>query len=261
MPIKPLETAWYGWKHSNPDFRDLQYKPRVVKLPSKVDWRTSEFMPEIWNQDALGSCVAHSTCAAFEFELNRQKLPDFDSSRLFVYYNGRFIEGTTDYDSGLYVRDGLKSISKFGTPTSILYPYNIEDFTNKPDDTIYTEALKNRAIQYLSVKQDLTAIKTALSQGYLVVFGFSVYESFESDTVSETGIVPLPTKNEYLLGGHSVVICGYDTTKQRFICRNSWNVDWGMQGYFTMPFSYVLNKNLSGDFWIIKLVTENNKTK
>jgi hypothetical protein len=38
--------------------------------------------------------------------------------------------------------------------------------------------------------------KGCLAQGYPFVFGFSVYESFESQEVAKTGKVNMPKKNE-----------------------------------------------------------------
>jgi C1A family cysteine protease len=57
-----------------------------------------------------------------------------------------------------------------------------------------------------------------------------------------------------VLGGHAVLAVGYDSAANRFIVRNSWGPAWAMKGYFTMPFEYLLDGNLSDDFWTIKLV-------
>ena len=64
----------------------------------------------------------------------------------------------------------------------------------------------------------------------------------------------MPSKNESILGGHAVVAVGYDDASKRFIIRNSWGTGWGMKGYFTMPYDYLLHENLSDDFWTIRLV-------
>jgi C1A family cysteine protease len=68
----------------------------------------------------------------------------------------------------------------------------------------------------------LAQMQGCLASGYPFVFGFTVYESFESDTVAQTGIVPMPAQGEQVLGGHCVVAVGYDDTQRRFIVRNSW---------------------------------------
>jgi C1A family cysteine protease len=49
-----------------------------------------------------------------------------------------------------------------------------------------------------------------------------------------------------------VCAVGYDDKSKRIIVRNSWGTDWGMKGYFTMPYDYVSNRNLSDDFWTVR---------
>ena len=97
-------------------------------------------------------------------------------------------------------------------------------------------------------------MKACLAEGFPFVFGFTVYDSFESSLVSKTGRVNMPEKSEKVLGGHSVLAVGYDDKAKRFIVRNSWGEDWGLNGYFTMPYDYLTEENLSDDFWTIRIV-------
>jgi C1A family cysteine protease len=86
------------------------------------------------------------------------------------------------------------------------------------------------------------------------VFGFTVYESFESNAVAHTGVAPMPAAGETVLGGHAVMAAGYDDASQRFLVRNSWGAVWGMGGYFTLPYAYLSNVDLADDFWTIRVV-------
>jgi C1A family cysteine protease len=81
-----------------------------------------------------------------------------------------------------------------------------------------------------------------------------VYDSFESTTVAQTGNAPMPQPGEKVVGGHAVAAVGYDDQNQWFIVRNSWADTWGMKGYFTLPYQYLLETNLSDDFWTIRMV-------
>jgi C1A family cysteine protease len=95
-------------------------------------------------------------------------------------------------------------------------------------------------------------MRICLADGFPFVFGFSVYESFESATVARTGVAPMPRRDEKLLGGHAVLAVGYDDAKERFLVRNSWGTGWGMKGYFTLPYDYLGDRNFSDDFWTIR---------
>jgi C1A family cysteine protease len=97
-------------------------------------------------------------------------------------------------------------------------------------------------------------MKGCLASGYPFALGFTVYDSFESAEVASTGIVPMPTRSESVLGGHAVLAVGYDDSQQRFLVRNSWGNSWGMQGYFTMPYTYLTSRHLASDFWVIKTI-------
>jgi C1A family cysteine protease len=109
-------------------------------------------------------------------------------------------------------------------------------------------------VSYQRVLQTPTQMKGCLASGYPFVFGFSVYESFESPAVTKTGVVPLPSPGESMLGGHAVLAVGYDDERQRFLAMNSWGSAWGERGYFTIPYTYLTDAGLSADFWTVRVV-------
>lgn len=172
-------------------------------------------------------------------------------SRLFIYYNERLIEHTTNSDSGSSLKDGINSICKYGVIQENKWPYDINKFTKKPPDTLYDNAKKYSDITYIKLEQDIDHIRQALDEKNVIAFGFSVYESFESHEVSESGIMTLPKKDDKLLGGHAVLAIGYNDSLKLIIVRNSWGPEWGDNGYFYMPYDYITNKDLASDFWII----------
>ena len=256
-PAIPHKIQRYGWIPDLPDARDPLYAaPAAVMtaLPAKADLRPQ--CPPVYDQGQLGSCTANAIGAAIQFDRMKQNLsPDFVPSRLFIYYNERVIEGTVSTDSGAQIRDGIKSVAKQGACPEADWTYDITKFAARPPKSDYTEALQDRAVSYSRLVQNLNLLKGCLASGFPFVFGFTVYESFESQAVAQTGIVPMPSPNEQTIGGHAVMAVGYDDSLQRFIVRNSWGTSWGISGYFTMPYAYVTDSNLADDLWTIRLIS------
>ena len=246
----------YGWRPDHPDIRDFLLAVEPAKaLPKKVSLRRQ--MPPVYDQGQLGSCTANSIGAILEFnELKQAESGAATPSRLFIYYNERAMEGTIAQDSGAEIRDGIKSVAQLGAPPESDWPYVITKFAKKPSAKSYKDALKHQAIRYARVPQTEMGIQNVLAAGYPVSFGFTVYESFESQQVAENGIVPMPEPVERTLGGHAVVAIGYKQIRGQlyFECRNSWGPDWGDHGHFWLPASYVTSRNLAQDFWVIEQV-------
>jgi len=246
----------YLWKKQKYDMRDKHnFFCGTIKI--NVDLR--QHCPNVYDQETIGSCTANAICGAYEYDYlksNRKinKLAIFSPSRLFLYYNEREMENTTKTDSGAEIRDGIKSINKVGLCSEKEWPYDIKNFDVKPNNKCYKDAKKHESVVYGSVKQTLEQLKSCLSSGYPFVFGFVVYESFESDEMAKTGIMTMPTKDDKKLGGHAVMAVGYNNSKKTFIIRNSWGKNWGDNGYFYMPYEYMLNSDLCSDFWMIQIV-------
>ncbi len=248
--------ARYGWHPDLPDARDQVYSAPAVTLakglPQAVDLRPH--CPPVYDQGQLGSCTANAIAGAMEFERKKQNLSDFVPSRLFIYYNERVMEGTISSDSGAQIRDGIKSVAKIGAPPETDWPYDIARFAAKPPAQAYTDAKLDRGVQYQSIVQTLQQLQGCLASGYPYVFGFTVYQSFESQTVAKTGIMPMPAPNEKKLGGHAVMAVGYDISTRMMIVRNSWGAMWGQAGYFMMPFEFIISPRMASDFWTIRLI-------
>jgi len=243
----------YGWVPDLPDHRDKLYgvvRRMPAKLPSSVDLRPK--CPPVEDQGNLGSCTGNSLAGAVEFLERKDGVTPFvNVSRLFIYYNERVIEHSVNDDAGAMIRDGIKTLVKQGVCSEKKWPYVISQFAKKPSAACYKEGLKHQVLSYARI-QTLDEMRACLAEGYPFVFGFSVYESFESQQVAKTGVVPMPKPKEKMLGGHAVLGVGYDDAQKRFLVRNSWGTGWGMKGYFTLPYDYAGNNNLADDFWTIR---------
>lgn len=252
------KTKTYGWIPDLPDHRDHKYSaPHAVlgTLPSKVDLRKKT--PPVLDQGQLGSCTANAISNAFRFCLQVQKAKNtFQPSRLFIYYNERAIEGTVKSDSGAQIRDGIKSVATQGTVSESVWPYDVGKFATKPDAQLYRIAALSQATSYQRITPTIDQIKGCLASGFPFVFGFTVYEGFESEKVAKTGVLSLPGPTERAIGGHAVMAVGYDDKTKTVIVENSWGPDWGKKGFFTMPYAYITNPNLADDFWTIRIVED-----
>lgn len=243
----------YGWRPDLPDHRDFRYSLTMkppTKVPPKVDLRA--LLPPVQNQGDLGACTAHATVAMLEHNQIEIGQPLTPLSRLFAYYNARAIENSADSDSGAMLRDVISCLASQGVCPETDWPYDPAQFAVRPPDVCYTDAT-NAKISVYARLNTLDDMLVCLASGHPFVFGFTVYESFESDDVATTGVVNLPGSSERVLGGHAVCAVGYDQAAARLIVRNSWGDTWGQAGYFTMPFDYVTNTNLADDFWAVQV--------
>lgn len=248
----------FGWKRQLPDHRDYVKGVTAHIFPPSIDLSFEKFMPAIYNQGDLGSCTAQGIVRALQYDMRKQygdinALYDFMPSRLFIYYNERRHEHSTAYDSGASIRDGIRTIAREGFCSELCWPYMVHDFTVKPPLLCYTEAEYHKAIEYQAVPQTMQALKSALYEGFPVVFGFSVFTNFMEEDVTRSGVVPMPAG--HLEGGHCVTLVGYNDITQQWKVANSWGTEWGLHGYCYMPYAFLLDKNICSDFWTIEKVT------
>lgn len=245
-----MNTQRYGWLRDIPDFRDRYFEPpKMMEIPPQVDLRP--LFPNVYSQGNIGSCTSQALAALIQYNEAKQKQSQGTSpSRLFIYYNERVLMNTTESDSGASMRTGIKSISQYGFCREDIWPYSTDKWRNKPNRTAYRLAVAHKINEYSRVGQDVNQLRTTLAAGNPFVFGFTVYESFESQEVKKSGLLPMPHQ-EKMMGGHAVIAVGYDDTDQTFLIRNSWGPEWGLEGYFKMPFSYISDPGLAADFWVV----------
>lgn len=248
-------TKRLGWKRDREDHRDFRFMASAEQPPAflpEVDLR--RYAPPIQDQGDLGSCVAHAITSALRWHVIRSGGRDYPLSRLALYYCGRYIEKTTEEDSGLEIRDGIKAAKDYGVPREDQWPYDVSKFKLPPPKKALDEGCLWSGLTYERVKTKAAWIKAALSSGFPVVFGVTLYESFEN--VKSDGLVKFPDpEKEAELGGHCMLLVGYKDG--RFIVKNSWGASWGDAGYCYVPENYVSSVALgAGDYWVIKNLGE-----
>ena len=220
----------------------------VLELPLSVDLRP--LCSPIRDQQALGSCTSFAIVSGFRECLLVQKRQWAELSPLFLYYWERSLERTVDQDAGAMIRDGMRVLRKLGAPPEVDWPYAIPQFKQRPIQQAMDDAARYRIAHYHRI-HNVIEIKQALVLNMPVVIGIAIFESFESTDVARTGAVPIPNQDvEAYLGGHAVLVVGYDDATKRFLVRNSWGTAFGMDGYFTLPYGFMRpHLRLVTDMW------------
>jgi C1A family cysteine protease len=243
-----------------------------------------------YDQGNLGSCTANALAFCFAYSAYKQNPTNFANtfmpSRLDIYYQERLYMGKNyvKIDSGANISDCEYVLENIGVIPESEWVYYDDSrdkgFYTLPTAARSTQRIKMNSAQMYSVRQSEAEIKRALDLDFPVIFGMAVFTSFESATVFNTGIVPMPnTRREQLLGGHAIVIVGY-TSDGYFIVRNSWGVNWGMgyrkgskynfdeyggqmRGYFKIPVAYVVDPRLamSKSFYVVQNLDDTSVTK
>lgn len=253
MPIRKS----YGYYPDVPDARDKLYpvpppSPPILKqVPSSVD--LSPWMPEVLDQLDLGACVWHGVPEALRYDFRKSGKPDVMPSRLQGYYDTRVMYDEVGVDSGTTIRDALKVLRGSGTGPETDWPYVTSKFAEKPPKKLYEESVPQTDFEYLRVSVTSHSLRYVLRAGFPVIIGLALFETFETQKVASTGIVPMPDlNNEGMIGGHCMLCIGYGKMPGYFTVRNSWGDDWGDKGNCYMPYEYLGNRDYGSDYWVIK---------
>ena len=245
--------------------RAVQFAPCAGVAPAaRSDLSAQPFMPSVWNQGDYGTCAAHAGGAFAAFTVGKLGLPPINPSRLLIYWFGRVLQGTTNYDSGCSLANIFRALAQNGFCDEALFPYPVVDNGDVPVETpppaaASAAAAANLVTQEQAVAQDLDSIRQCLTEGWPLAFGFQVWPQFESAACAQTGLVDYPgwwTRLNYKpLGWHGVLIVGHDDAAGRFKVRNSWGPNWGDAGHFYLPYEYVADTAEAADFWTARGAT------
>ncbi len=228
-------------------------------LPPRVDLRKQ--LTAVEQQGDTNSCTANAVAGAYEYLLKRHLGDEaYDVSRMFLYYNARAMhEGEDDMkDEGSVISKAVESLKTYGICSEETWPFAEDKVNERPSDEAFQEAAEFLIEDFAIVPTDLHAWKNCLAEGYPIIFGISLFNSF--DQHRKPGLVPEPTPKEVSRashGGHAMLCVGYSDKDQVFIVRNSWGPGWGDKGYCYIPYSYMMNTaHNDGDSWFIRRLQE-----
>ena len=233
------------------DFRDYMAAPAPVgfQLTRPVD--LSPKFPYIFDQGQAGTCYAFSTMEVIAFDEVKQGFQYVPKSPLFIAYNTSVIEGSVGQDAGGSLRDSFYSSAHQGICDEIDWPYFIDRLGIQPPTNAYADALQHKVITYRRLISP-TQIDAILNAGWPVSVGIPVFDNFPMQT--STGKVSMPAFWNKEVGGHAIMIVGYDPASKLYKFANSWATTWGDNGYGYLPSKYLLRYMAEIDLWQVSVV-------
>jgi hypothetical protein len=244
-----MSNRVYNLNFQKSDPRDKIHITTVSKISAlSLTLPTYYFIPiqSIIDQGAIGSCLANAIYNAF----NIQSDGAVKLSRLSLYLTYRQEDSSSlCSDTGGTIRGSMRAIKDYSITSESNWPYITSNYAKLPPSIAFINTYNTKNFVYTFVPQDLIQLKEIIAlQNLPIVFGITVYESFESNAIAKTGVIPMPNTNtEKILGGHAIILIGYDDKSQYFKFQNSWG-SWGDNGCGYIPYNYVMNPDLASDF-------------
>jgi C1A family cysteine protease len=217
-------------------------------IPDSVDWRTKGYVTPVKDQGQCGSCYSFSATGGLEGQLMRKTgtLPSLSEQNII---DCDPIDGGCNGGNSFIAWSWVNSNG--GIDSEASYPYSPTNYVQDPvpvaGKCAYNAAnVAGEAVGCSSVQtMNETAMKIAVAtQGPISVSlfaNFSEFNDFRStDTFDDAICNSSPGPND-----HAVLIVGYGTDsngKDYWILKNSWNTNWGNEGYMNL----VRGKNCIG---------------
>lgn len=242
-------------------------------LPASVDIRPVGL--PVWDQGQFGTCTAFTTLMAVAVLTWTTSWRDaaFTPSWMYQYNNTRMAEGTPlTRDLGATMRGACAVLNRFRAPPAAAFPYTEENLAREPPLAAYAEAAaapwvgdsptdelsSGRVVYEALPDNDLDLLRAALAAGMPVVIGVVVAESFYAGWEDGGNIsVPGDPSADTRLGGHALVVVGYDDAAETARCRNSWGTAAGGDGGdLHLPYEYLTSPELSFDWWALSVEGE-----
>ena len=205
------------------------------------------------SQGEIGSCTANAVVGALEYFQIATGHQVVDLSRLFVYYNARRLSDREQVDSGTSMQHVMASILAFGACSEADWPYDAARWSMKPPENCYRRTMQFPDFHYARVAPGQEC-KYVLATGLPIIFGMGVPDYLMMTYAWEHGHMPAPENGQWEPaggGGHAMLIVGYDDEKNAWLVRNSWGLDFGIQGHMWVDYRVMDHYGFPGGFWTI----------
>lgn len=217
-----------GLSMERPEGPDIQVMMNEA-LPPRIDWRDHDgkYVTPVRDQKHCGSCWAFAMTGALESNVllaRHEPGKDLNLSEQ-VLVSCSWVGSCS---GGMLIPHFLAST---GLPPEADYPYTAANGNCKSAAAGWKDhAYKIGSWGFVSAK--LAALKAALVQYGPLPTSYMVYEDFKH---YKSGVYSYVSGQK--LGGHAVLLVGYDDKEKCFIVKNSWGPDWGEDGYFRIAYS------------------------
>lgn len=213
------------------------------ELPRSVD--LADRMPPAGDQGNQSSCVAWAVgyaCKSYQekYEENSSYWNGSSINRRAVF-SPAFIYNQINngVDGGSLFTDALNVLSQQGAVKWADMPYNENDYSTRPNSSIKAKAKKYKIDFWRRVNfADSKEVKAQLNAGFPVIIGAMIDRGFVNGGKNNSGrdFIWNSTGGKQL-GGHAMLVIGYDDNKSAFKVLNSWGQNWGKKGYCWISYS------------------------
>ncbi len=225
-----LRKRGLGYVPSKPDDRDHIMATARFSLPEDA-MDLDGFVTMERNQGATSSCTAHAADHAIQAVCGFGRGPKGKAYSLRSvadpYWNLRALAGIEDSDDGGYLRDAFKAWNQLGSPPDAVWPLRVLTINRQPGPDAYRQGISWRGLKYKRIggtgEAFVSGIHSALVQRKAVVIGIQVDRDFMDDDGPE--LVPAQ-KRSSIVGGHALMLSGFDQGGDRTRVVNSWGNDW-----------------------------------
>jgi len=199
------------------DERDILLGNYLIpyKLPSVISWKDINIPVKDQGNKPYCSGFAGAGMKEIQERLDHNTIYSFSGD--WLYHECKKIDGSPN-EQGTYIRAAMKVLQNKG----MYHRLNNKDFYFP--------------IEAYARVNNLEELKVAVVSTGPLCIGVPVYKNWFKDYVINA---PGPEENE--LGGHAILVTGYDDNKQLVEFKNSWGSSWGEQGYGYLTYRYINN--------------------
>ena len=255
--LETISTANYTLGVAIDDIPRLTAAPSLSVAPlTDAGVNLISKLPAVRHQQQRGTCVAHAALGVYEHYLMTEG-SYHDLSEQFLYWNCKQSDGIPQ-TKGTYLGIAFPLLNRDGCCPESHWPYEPlpvagNEGQGPPPGGTQLIALSFRLPAFKALAPtSVDDIKGELARERCVAFSIPVFNSWYRNTwVAATGEIVMPIPGEVRAGGHAMCLVGYENMPNspefgggRFIVRNSWGKDWGINspygsGYGTIPYAYL----------------------